>query len=222
MSAYTAEALADKLAEDLVWRKKELTVLRRLLASASDDRKSVLVRSLVAIVYAHWEGFLKSAARVYVEYVKARRLSYSELATNFVAQAVLPRMRRAVEQRDAKAVIELVQFLRGDMKERSRLSVDEVGGGSNLSSRMLRTLTITLGLDYKPFESKAFLIDTRLLENRNRIAHGDYIALSVEDALELATEIMALMECFRDEVENAVALSRYRQSGTAEIVSSAL
>jgi len=205
-----------------VWRKKELTVLRKLLATASEDRKSVLVRSLVAIVYAHWEGFLKGAAKVYVEYVKARRLPYSELAANFVAQAVLPRMRRAVEQRDVKEVVELVQLFRGDMNERSRLSVEGVGGGSNLSSRALRTLTITLGLNYEPFESKAFLIDTRLLENRNRIAHGDYIALNVEDALELATEMMALMECFRDEIENAVALSRYRQSGTADAVGSAL
>lgn len=210
MSVRTSEELADSLAADLVWRKKELTELRTLVSTASRDRRNVLVRSLVAILYAHWEGFLKNTARSYLEYVKTRRLLYSELAPNFLAYALLPRVRPAVGQRQLENMIEVVRLLRGDMRERSRISTDGVDAGSNLSSKVLRHLTITLGLDYRPFESKAFLIDSRLLGNRNSIAHGDYMVLDAEDALELLTEIMSLMERFRDEVENAVALSRYK------------
>ena len=213
MSVRTSEGLADSLAEDLVWRKKELTVLRKLVSTASTDRKDVLVRSLVAILYAHWEGFLKNTAASYLEYVGARRLPYSELSTNFVAYALLPRVRAAAKQRNLGDMIDVVRFLREDMGRRSQFAKDGVDAESNLSSRVLRNLTTALGLDYRAFESKAVLIDERLLWNRNRIAHGQYLSLDAEDALALATNILSLMEVFRDEVENAVALSRYKHPG---------
>ena len=211
MSVRTSEELTGRLAEDLVWRKKELTVLRKLVSTASVDRKDVLIRSLVAILYAHWEGFLKNAAESYLEYVKTRRLPYSELASHFLAYALLSRVRTAAEQRNLGDMIEVVRLLRGDVSEQSRISTDGIDSG-NLSSRVLRSLTTALGLDYSPFESKAVLIDERLLRNRNRIAHGEYLVLDAEDALSLASEILSLMEHFRDEVENAVALSQYKHS----------
>ena len=207
----TAEGFADGLAEDLVWRKKELTVLRRLVATATGDRRDVLVRSLVTVLYAHWEGFLRNTAESYLEHVAARRLRYSELSRNFVAYALLPRVRAAAEQRNLGDMIEVVRFFQEEMERRSRFSADAVDAGSNLSSRVLRELTTMLGLDYRVFESKAVLIDERLLRNRNRIAHGHYLSLDAEDALELAREVLSLMEVFRDEVENAVVLSRYKQ-----------
>ena len=197
-----------------MWRKKELTVLRTLVSTASVDRKDVLIRSLVAILYAHWEGFLKNTAESYLEYVKTRRLPYSELASNFLAYALLSRVRMAAEQRNLGDMIEVVRLLRGDVSEQSRISKDGIDSGSNLSSRVLHSLTTALGLDYSPFESKAVLIDERLLRNRNRIAHGEYLVLDAEDALGLKTEILSLMEHFRDEVENAVALSRYKHSAS--------
>ena len=199
-----------------MWRKKELTSLRKLVLTASADRKSVLVRSLVAILYAHWEGFLKNTAESYIEYVKLQRLPYAELATNFLAYALRPRVRAAAEQRNLGKMIEVVQFIRGDMSERGQFPNRAVDVESNLSSKVLRNLTTALGLDYRPFESKAVLIDERLLEKRNRIAHGDYLDVEAEDALELVAEIMALMESFRNEVENAVTLSRYRHRAMVE------
>ena len=145
MSVRTSEELADSLAEDLVWRKKELTVLRQLVSTASADRKGVLVRSLVAILYAHWEGFLKNTANSYLEYVKIRRLPYSELAANFLAYALLPRVRAAAEQRNLGNMIEVVRLLRGDISERSRFSKDGADAGSNLSSQVLHNLTHSFG-----------------------------------------------------------------------------
>ena len=193
-----------------MWRKKELTVLRKLVSTASADRKDVLVRSLVAILYAHWEGFLKNTAGSYLEYVKTRRLPYSELAAHFLAYALRPRVRAAAEKRNLGDMIEVVRLLRGEISEHIRISKDSIDVGSNLSSEVLRSLTTALGLDYRPFELKAVLIDERLLENRNRIAHGDYLAIHAEDALRLTTEILSLMERFRDEVETAVELSQYK------------
>lgn len=185
-------------------------MLRKLVSTASADRKNVLVRSLVAILYAHWEGFLKSTAESYIRYVRLQRLPFSDLADNFLAYALRPRVRAAVERKDPGELIEVVRFLRGGMIEPSKITKRAVDAESNLSSRVLRNLTTALGLDYRPFESKAFLIDERLLKNRNRIAHGDYLALDAADALALTTNIISLMESFRNQVENAAVLSRYK------------
>jgi hypothetical protein len=101
-------------------------------------------------------------------------------------------------------------LLRDQPDERIKIPKDNVDTESNLSSRVLRDLITSLGLDYAPFETKAVLIDERLLGNRNRIAHGEFLALEAEDTVNLANQIIALMENFRDQVENAVMLSRYR------------
>ena len=118
-----------------------------------------------------------------------------------------------LSDQEVRNAIDVVRFLREDMGRRSQFAKDGVDAESNLSSRVLRNLTTALGLDYRAFESKAVLIDERLLWNRNRIAHGHYLSLDAEDALALATNILSLMEVFRDEVENAVALSRYKHPG---------
>lgn len=213
MSVRTFEELSDRLAEDLVWRKKELTVLRKLVSQATPDRKTVLLRSLIAILYAHWEGFVKRASGAYLEYLARRRLPYAELASNFVAYSLAPQIRDASSRRDLAALIEVVSTLRGGLSGRSRIPFkDGIEAGANLSSKVLRRLTTTLGIDYRPFETKAVLIDERLLGNRNRIAHGDYLVLDEDDALELLREIQALMDSYRDQIENAVAMKAYRNS----------
>ena len=69
MSVRTSEELIDRIDKDLIWRKKELTILKTALQSARQDRKPVLLRSLVTLLYAHWEGFIKNTSQSYLEYV---------------------------------------------------------------------------------------------------------------------------------------------------------
>ncbi len=187
-------------------------MLKKLVSSASLDREAVLVRSLVALLYAHWEGFVRNAGLCYLQYLSPRRLRYSELASNFVALSLLPRIRDAASRHNLSELIQVVELLRDQPEERCRMPKDAVDTESNLSSRVLHDLMTAMGLDYAPFETKAVLIDERLLGNRNRIAHGEYVALDARDSIELADQVLALMEGFRDQLENAVALSRYRKS----------
>ena len=78
MSIRTLEQLYDKLSDELTWRKKELTSLKLLSESSgiATDRQIALLRALVALLYAHWEGFIKNASSAYIEYVSFQRLRY--------------------------------------------------------------------------------------------------------------------------------------------------
>jgi len=95
MSIRRLEELNDQLSSELAWRKKELSVIKSLIdtGSFSTSKKTALLRSGVTILYAHWEGFIKQAASIYLEFVSMQRLPYDKLSANFVALAMKSKLR---------------------------------------------------------------------------------------------------------------------------------
>lgn len=85
MKIRTTEQLIDKLDEDLVWRKRELSAIKSLVETKSFSlpKHQVLVRSAICILYSHLEGFVKSASNYYVEYVRRQELTYQEISQQF-------------------------------------------------------------------------------------------------------------------------------------------
>ena len=56
----TLTQLNDVMTGDFAWRKRELTNVKWLVST--NDRshlKSLYVRGAIALLYAHWEGFVK-------------------------------------------------------------------------------------------------------------------------------------------------------------------
>lgn len=63
MKIRTLEDLNDRLTADLVWRKIEIADLKALIEnrSFSDSKHNTLLRGGVTLLYAHWEGYIKSS-----------------------------------------------------------------------------------------------------------------------------------------------------------------
>lgn len=214
MKIRTLEQLSDALADDLAWRKKELSDLRSLIESSStmsESKKRVLLRSGITILYAHWEGFIKSASSSYLEYVAMQRLRYDELSSNFVALALKAKLDVASETDKATVFTEAIDFIRSQLGERASVPhKDIIYTGSNLKSSILREITCLLGLDYSFFDTKNVLIDSVLLANRNSIAHGEYLTLDKDDYLQLHTQIVSMLDAFRNQIENCATLGDFR------------
>lgn len=209
----TLNSLSDALADDLAWRKKELSSLRALIEDAGTrhDRASTLLRSGVALLYAHWEGFVRAGSRSYLEFVAFQRLPLNRLAANFLALSARKVFQEARTATKMNAHLALVRFFLNELAERSHVPYkDGVNTRSNLSSTILRDIIDTLGLDYKEFETKEKLLDSQLLYQRNTIAHGEKMLIDAKDYAVLQSEILGMMEMFRTQVENAAALRRYR------------
>ena len=71
--------LGEKIDNELAWRKKELTSIKVDVESSQIKEKSEqsrAIRSGIAMLYAHWEGAIKSIAEFYLIYVSGLNLKY--------------------------------------------------------------------------------------------------------------------------------------------------
>ncbi|MDB9311934.1 MAE_28990/MAE_18760 family HEPN-like nuclease [Spirulina sp. CS-785/01] len=213
MKIRTSEQLTDKLDQELVWRKKELSQLKSLINTTYNPKKKVLLRSGITILYAHWEGFIKVAANSYLEFVAMQRLHYCELTNNFIAVAFKEQLDQAKATNKASLYIECFTFLQNQLSQRSNLPYKNViSTASNLTSSVFKEIVVLLGLDYSFYESKEVLIDEKLLKQRNNIAHGNYLEIDNESYNELHKEIIIIMDTFRNEIENYAVTEQYKVS----------
>jgi hypothetical protein len=213
MSVRTIEELSDFLADEFAWRKKELADLRTLVENHAlkESRRNALLRCGITILYAHWEGFIKTSGGAYLQFVSMQRLTYRELSSNFVAVGLRQLLQNAAVSKKSRDHNALVDFFLNRMSERSSLPYKAViDTESNLSSTVLRDVVERLGLNYSFYETREKLIDEKLLKSRNTIAHGSYLATDLDGYIDLQDEVLGMMELFRNQIENSAITRSYR------------
>lgn len=212
MKIRSLEQLNQRLTEDLIWRKKEISDIKNLIETKnfSDRKHKAVLRSGVTLLYAHWEGYIKTASTSYLEFVARQGLTYDELAINFVAVAMKFKLNEASETNKATVFTEVANFMLTQTSQKSSISYEDiVSTASNLSSSILREIVCLLGLNYSFYETKEVIINEQLLKRRNGIAHGEYLSLDREEYQQLHDEILAMMEDFRTQIENNASQKYY-------------
>lgn len=210
----TTDELLDRIAEELVWRRRELTDMRALVQDSNGQlRARVVVRAGVALLYAHWEGFVKAVASHYLEYVASHRIPYRRLAPNFVALSLRSKFQELGANEKISSANALADFFCTSLDSQSRVPYKNmVETKSNLSSKVLLDILAALGLDQTQFQTRLNFIDSSLVNPRNHIAHGEALSLTVDEYLALHDDVLALIETFRNEVENSSVLRRFERT----------
>jgi hypothetical protein len=113
---YTEQDLSDAFDGDLVWRRKELSDPKAAVRSADKAARPALLRSLVTMAYAHWEGYVRTCANRYFEHIGLRKWSYAKLERQFYSNAFLGRL-------------DALRISRAGIMERSALVSDILDGG---------------------------------------------------------------------------------------------
>jgi hypothetical protein len=203
--------------KDLAWRKKELITLKLMHDRARDHQQELLRRAGVALLYAHWEGFVKSAATSYVELVARQNLRYRDLQPNFIALGAKKYLNQFAATSRGTILCAASEFFINQLGDRARLVWESaVETKSNLSAQLTRDIVVLLGLDYRPFEVHERTVIERLREWRNGIAHGRYLSVRVADYHELHEKILDLLDELRTQISNAALGAMYRTARTRQ------
>ena len=160
-----------ELEADLDWRNSELATLRELLTVATQPeiRKRALYRAAWALLYAHYEGFVKFSLELYIDSLSRLLNTCSAIPDKMFVYFMEKEIRAA---RNLKAH-ECFKFFSIDMvnfraQAPKAMTVDTK---SNLWPALLQELFEKLDLD-----SHNISIDVRklktLVARRNDIAHG--------------------------------------------------
>jgi hypothetical protein len=214
--AYTATDFSAQITEDRSWRLREISDLKSAAVRSDPNLRRVLLRSLVTICYAHWEGYVRFAARKYLEYVALRRLQYDELDRQFLRNYFLPRLAAfAVAKASISERCALVDdILESSARRFSRANDDLVNTKSNLNFDVFTDICRVCSVPAAAVEDKSEFVDLFLLKRRNAVAHGEETLVEITDVDQLTGETVALMRTFGDALENQVVLSGYRSKIT--------
>lgn len=212
MRIRTTELLLDAIAKDFAWRKKELSTVKFMVDRFELKPRvlSTALRAGIALLYAHWEGFLKTSAELYLEYVAEQNLFNSQLADNLLAISARKAIHSITESSKVSQGLALVEFFRRKLSETATVPYkNTIQTQSNLSSIVLKDISTAIGVNYSLFVTKSALIDERLVANRNNIAHGQTLEIDVADFVAIFQEVTAMMELWRNELENACVTKRF-------------
>lgn len=137
MTIRTQDDLIMKVDHQLIWRRRELTEILALIEGCNKNcnRQSTLIRAGIALLYAHWEGFIKIAGTYFLEYVSEQRCIHADLNPNILSIILRKHITTAKYSKKASVNGELIEFFCTKMQARARISTKDVlDTGSNLSS----------------------------------------------------------------------------------------
>ena len=217
MKIRTKEELSDALASQLVWRKKELSDLKYYIGLMPPDstRRKVLGRCSITILYAHWEGFVKLAGRYFLEFIAMQRLRNEELHPNLMTLSMRKQVNFAPNTLKVSEFGKITYFFLSQMTERAAIPYKKaIDTEANLSSAVFREILWCLGLDYEPFETREKFIDSRLLGQRNSVAHGEATNVDPKEYDEMREGVIEMMTKFKTQIENSAVLKTYLKLST--------
>ena len=213
MKIRTINDLQDSIDAEMAWRKHELSAIRENVASARKSAKDTAIRAGIALLYAHWEGAIKNIATFYLEYVAMLKLPYGEIKPNFLAITLKDNLKTFEESNKSSVHTRIVSEVINSRDIKSAIPVDGIiKTNSNLNSEIFVEIMATIGLDCSAYESSYKLIDSILLDKRNKVAHGERIeSLDLDETryYEIHEKIRNLILQFADQVSNAAYLKQY-------------
>ncbi len=120
MKLHTVSQLQTVLDGDFAWRLKEIADLKSAVkGGALSDR--TLIRAGVALLYAHWEGFVKLAATSYISFVDLQGKRYDQLQTCFSVFGMRKHVADVVGAKKSSVRIAAIEFILGSRGAATKL-----------------------------------------------------------------------------------------------------
>jgi hypothetical protein len=206
-----ADQLEQALDLELAWRLREMSAVKNLIDTAgSVPMKNAALRASIPALYSHWEGFIKRSSELYIHHVFSQRLSVRDVSApiaGYFLEGAFTGAGGYSRSFDAARAIEF--YLSNQSKKlRSRGNV-KVATGSNLRFEVLQRITRELSIpDFMSIVDEA-LINVRLCDKRNFIAHGQSVPVTYEEFESCRLEVSDLMRSYKNRLDTAASNLEY-------------
>ena len=224
----------DFLDKDIAWRKLEISQLFAILNTT--ESKEIVYKSLILLLYAHWEGFIKKSSKCYLKYVSDKNVRIQDLTRNFEA-IMLKRFARECIDLDSRNLAK--EFALMDKQRKSagkpfKISIDInnefdtnfIDTQYNLSSKVLASIIQIIGIKYNDaIKTREQFVDINLLKHRNSIGHGSQMdsedagspsVLDFDQIVKLKDFVMVMLNYFSEVLLKYVEDEYYLERNTNE------
>ena len=208
---YTETDLSDIFDSDLIWRRKEMSDMKSAILAADSVSRHALLRALVAMSYAHWEGYVRTCATRYFEFLTLRKKSFSDYERQIYVNSMLSRLDALYQSRKSiKDRCDLInEILDGASHRFAYINQDLIDTRSNLNTDVVKDICLICGVESSYFENRRTFIDLLLLKRRNAIAHGQQEYIRVDEIDNFVANVLNIMSVFRSLLENKVYTRAY-------------
>jgi hypothetical protein len=198
MKIRTVNDLSDRLDTEFSWRLKELADLKMVVKTTEKLKQSSMIRAGLPLTYAHWEGFVKSSAQFYLNFVLMQKHELKELSSCFLALSAQKLLNNFTYSNRTSLQLELVNHL-----------TTIINTKANLNSAVFTDISLSIGIKVTQYETKFNFIDESLLKRRNEIAHGNYLDIDSTAFREIVDEVIGLMRQFKNDIMNNAVQKSY-------------
>ena len=201
-----------KLEKEFDWREAEITHVKKVFLSTpqSSAVRTTLLKCLILLRYAHFEGFIRNCLNALVDQINREQNKIRELSRPFSDSALEPLIQKIRTSMPKENVCDILQQENNRHLEELAV-IREFGGTNNLWPDQLELMFNRVGLKVEALEAYHSTISA-LIGIRNDIAHGKEIRVKKYQDYE-KYEYGALSVCLGVilEVQQTIDEQRFRK-----------
>jgi len=208
----------NNLIEDLYlnkeWRIEELRKIGIIISNNIDiEIQSLFFRSLIPMIYAHWEGFVVSSIKKYFDCLNSFDFSIKEMDIHYIVTAFEEKLENIVKSQNFDKRKKHLKILLSLLNNNIKFTNKKIDTKSNLNFEILIMICDKLRFNQNKFRD--YKVDLNELVNiRNAIAHGDTPAFEFKEYEEIEKYISLienLMLDFISEIEDIIKMNKFKK-----------
>jgi MAE_28990/MAE_18760-like HEPN len=206
MKAFDPDSFTIVVTEDFTWRVKELSDLKQVIRLSGNSYAAVARKAALALVYAHWEGYVVFVAAAYLTYIAKRKRVLSSLMPSLHAVSLTGHVQEWQKQKDTIGLrLKMIEIFRSMQSHQFKKPPSgAINAGGNLNFERFADICKVMMVDAATIITDQEYLDNEIVGVRNRIAHGANIVISDERLARATNFVLSSMRSFRTDIETCV------------------
>lgn len=212
--------IIENIEKDYSWRLIELSNYKNAVNSERNIKtQNAQLRAGLALLYAHWEGFIKYSANLYFNYVINQKHKIEDLNFAFIGLLYKSDLKTFSESNKIKKQEEFIKGIFNNLNNIANFPSNDPFKTSNLNFEIFEDICILLSIDINEFTLRykrnydkhlESVINEDLVKNRNKIAHGNYLIIKLKEFnIMYDIVINGLLRNFNDLVIESIYQKKY-------------